>query len=97
MIEREDADNEKYYLKFPCPFIQKRLFNYFSDEIFEDVGSLYDPLEEIDDAITEDSLSIRNIMKRYRSYLIKNRDWALKNAPRRSDMRIYEAVFHFNI
>jgi len=97
VIGREDADNGKYYLKFTCPFIQKRLFNYFAEEIFEYMGKLYDPFEEIDDAITEGSLCIRNIMKRYREYLIKNRDWALKNAPRRSDLRVFEAVFHFNL
>ena len=97
VVEREESGDEKYYLKFPCPFVQKRLFNYFAEEIFEYVGKLYDPLEDLDDAITEDSLNIRNIIKRYGSYLIKNRDWALKNAPRRSDMRIYEAVFHFNL
>jgi len=97
VTECEDAGDEKYFLKFPCPFIQKRLFNYFSDEIFAYMGKLYDPFEYLEDAITEDSLNIRNIIRMYRGYLIKNRDWALKNAPRRSDMRIYEAVFHFNL
>ena len=34
----------------------------------------------------------------YRQYLAKNRDWLLKDAPRRkTDLRIYEAVFHFNL
>jgi hypothetical protein len=29
--------------------------------------------------------------------LKKNRGWLLKDAPRREDMRIYEAVYHFNL
>ncbi len=27
----------------------------------------------------------------------KNREWLLKKAPRRSDLRIFEAVYHFNL
>ena len=27
----------------------------------------------------------------------KNRDWLLKDAPKRKDMRIFEAVYHFNL
>ena len=29
--------------------------------------------------------------------MLKNKHWLLKNAPRRSDLKIYEAVFHFNL
>ena len=97
VIDIEKTADGKRYMKFPCPFVQKRLFNYFSHEISGYVGKLYEPFEELNDAVTEDNLNIRNIMKRYKTYLIKNRDWLLKDAPRRSDMRIYEAVFHFNL
>ena len=90
-------EDKKLYTKFPCPFVQKRLFNYFSNELFEYVGELYDPLEDMEDAISENNLSIKNIIKRYRTYLIKNKNWILKSAPKRSDLRIYEAVFHFNL
>jgi len=93
----EETDTGERYIKFPCPFVQKRLFNYFANEISKYVGKLYQPFEDLDDAITEDSLNIRNIMKRYRRYLVNNRNWLLKDAPRRSDMKIYEAVFHFNL
>ncbi len=94
---RETGSKTKYYVKFSCPFVQKRLFNYFSGEMFKEMGRLHEPFEDIDDAITEKSLNIRNIIKKYHAYLIKNREWSLKNAPRRSDLRIYEAVFHFNL
>ena len=93
----EKTEDNKLYAKFTSPFIQKRLFNYFSNELFAYLGNLYDPFEDFDDTITANSLNIRNIIKQYRGYLIKNRDWAFKNAPRRTDMRIYEAVFHFNL
>ena len=96
VIDLDEADG-KVYVKFPSPFIHKRLFSYFVREISGETGRLYDPLEDIDNAVTKDELNIRNIVMLYNQYLIKNRDWILKNAPRRSDMRIYEAVFHFNL
>jgi hypothetical protein len=97
VIDREEDEDGKVYVKFPSPFIHKRLFNYFAREISKEIGRLYDPFEDLDDAITEENLNINNIVKRYNKYLIKNRDWTLKNAPRRSDMRVHEAVFHFNL
>jgi hypothetical protein len=97
VIDIEETSDVKHYMKFPCPFVQKRLFNYFANEISGYVGKLYEPFEDLDDTINDTELNVRNIMKRYRAYLISNRDWLLKNAPRRSDMKIYEAVFHFNL
>ena len=97
VIDVEQTADKKFYAKFPCPFIQKRLFNHFADDIFDFIDDLYDPFEDLKPAIDDTSLNIRNIMKLYRSYLMKNRDWILKNAPRRSDMKIYEAVYHFNL
>ncbi len=85
------------YTRFPCPFIQKRLFNYFSDELFNYTGKLIDPFDELKDVIYDDSINFRNLMKRYEVYLQKNSSWLFKDVPRRSDLRIYEAVFHFNL
>ena len=96
VIDREKLEAGKYHLKFPCPFVQKRLFNYFADQITGYVGKLYEPFEDLDDAINETEINIKNIMKRYHRYLLNNKHWLLKNAPRRTDLKIYEAVFHFN-
>ena len=87
----------RYYTKFSCPFVQKRLFNHFSYEIFEHIGAPYKPFEDLSDSITDTDLYLKNILRRYEQYLKKNKDWLLKDAPRRSDMRIYEAIFHFNL
>ncbi|VEN73236.1 conserved hypothetical protein [Candidatus Desulfarcum epimagneticum] len=97
IISGEHESETESYVKFSSPFVQKRLFNYFADEIFEYTDEFHDPFEPLDDAITEDSLNIRNIIKLYRKYLVKNRDWIFSDAPRRSDLRVYEAVFHFNL
>jgi hypothetical protein len=61
------------------------------------MGRLVQPFESLADIITEKSINIRNLIKQYEKYLKKNRDWLLKDAPRRKDLRIYEAVFHFNL
>jgi hypothetical protein len=97
IIDNEQKSDTETYVKFSSPFVQKRLFNYFADELFDYIQDFYDPFDDMDDAITSEYLNIRNIMKRYRKYLIKNRKLIFSNAPRRADMRVYEAVFHFNL
>ncbi|QTA90865.1 AAA-like domain-containing protein [Desulfonema magnum] len=96
VVTREKSRG-KNYVRFPCPFVQKRLFNYFSHELFPNMGTIYEPFEDTDDIVTEYTLNVKNLMGRYEKHLQKNRDWMLRDAPRRSDLRIYEAVFHFNL
>jgi len=84
-------------VRFSCPFVQKRLFDYFSDELFGYMGKIHEPFEDMSNTITEKTLNIRNLMRRFEIHLKKNREWLLDEAPRRKDMRIFEAVFHFNL
>lgn len=94
VIDEEKAGHKLYYVRFSCPFVQKRIFNYFSSQIFKHLGLLIHPL----DAINEETLHIPNIIKRYQAYLKKNKEIFFKNVPRRKDdMRIYEAIYHFNL
>jgi hypothetical protein len=37
----EEDHKIAHYLKFTCPFVQKRLFNYFSRTLFRHLGELY--------------------------------------------------------
>ncbi len=97
VVDREIVDEATYYLRFPCPFVQKRLFNYFAYDIFPEVGRLYAPFENLDDTITDEHLNIPNLLRRYANYLQENRHWLLKEAPRRTDLRVREAVYHFNL
>jgi len=93
----QELSTEGYMLRFPCPFVQKRLFSYFAYELFNDMGKIFEPFVDISDTITDTTLNIPNLLRRYEAHLRKNRDWMLKDAPRRSDMRVREAVFHFNL
>ncbi|MEZ4863614.1 MAG: AAA-like domain-containing protein [Caldilineaceae bacterium] len=86
------------YLKFASPFVQKRLFNYFAHELFMGLDRLYDPFADMSETITDERLHVPNLMRHYERYLQKNQGWLFKNAPRRkTDERIYEAVYHFNL
>lgn len=97
VIDWERESEDEWYVKFPCPFVQKRLFNFFSRTLFRDVGRLHPPFENLEDTITEERLNVRRLLQRYEEYLHQNRDWLLKDVPRRADLRPYEAVYHFNL
>ena len=98
VIDVEKAGDGKYYLKFSCPFVQISLFDYFSNRFFSYLGQLIHPLDAMNDAINEETLHIPNIVNRYRAYLKKNQATFFKDVPRRKDdMRIYEAIYHFNL
>jgi hypothetical protein len=90
--------SQKNYVKFSCPYIQKRLFNAFARELFVEMDRLYDPFEDLSDTITDETLNLRRLLLRYEQYLQANRQLVLKNAPRRQkDLRVYEAVFQFHL
>jgi hypothetical protein len=98
VIDYEVAADGDYYVRFASPFVQKRLFNYFAHDLFRHLGGLYDPFEDLSPIINSQQLHIRNLMQLYERYLQKNRHWLFKDAPRRStDLRIFEAVYHFNL
>ncbi|MDM8562554.1 AAA-like domain-containing protein [Candidatus Marithioploca araucensis] len=97
VVSVEQVSLSENYVKFPCPYIQKRLFNYFARELYhEEMNGLYDPFDDLSDTITDDNLNIPQLLLRYEQYLQANHERVLKNAPRREDLRVYEAVFHFH-
>ena len=98
VVDWEQVAPGTYYTKFPCPFVQKRLFNYFAYELFQHMGRTYDPFEDLNSIITETHLNVVNLLRRYERYWQENRAWLLKDVPRRkTDLRVYEAVYHFNL
>ncbi len=97
VVSAEQVSLSKNYVKFSCPYIQKQLFSYFATELFQEMLGLYDPFEDLSDTITNDSICIPQLLRRYEQYLQANRERVLKNAPRRVDLRVYEAVFHFHL
>jgi len=97
VVEVEQVSLSENYVKFPCPYIQKQLFSYFAEELYhEEMDGLYAPFEDLSDTITDEGLHIPQLLHRYEQHLQANREQVLKNAPRREDLRVYEAVFHFH-
>ncbi|HLP61945.1 MAG TPA: hypothetical protein VK186_24090, partial [Candidatus Deferrimicrobium sp.] len=97
LVDYEIENRTDYYVKFSSPFVQKRLFNYFSNEYFNDLGMLVEPFLKLGHIITPAHLDIIEILKIYQRYLDRNKNWLFKRAPRRSDQRLFEAIFHFNL
>jgi hypothetical protein len=98
VVSIEEVSLTEYYVKFPCPYIQKRLFNYFARELYRKIDGLYDPFEDLSDSITDQNIDIRRLLQRYEQYLQANREMVLKDAPRRkNDLRVFEAVFQFHL
>jgi len=98
VIDVEQVSLNENYVKFPSPYVQKRLFNAFARELFQEMDRLYDPFEDLSDTITDEGLNIRRLLQRYEHYLQANREMVLKNAPRRQkDLRVFEAVFQFHL
>ena len=97
VIEIESAP-ANLFAKFPSPFVQKRLFYSFSAELFNRLGNLYQPFEDLSPIISATALQVPALIRRYELYLQQNRTWLFKDAPRRTtDLRIFEAVYHFNL
>ena len=97
-IAQDKSGGYRRYLKFPSPFVQKRLFNYFAHDLFMGLKRLYDPFTDLSNTMSDTHLDIVHIVRLYEDYLHKNRGWLFKNAPRRkTDEHIYEAVYHFSL
>jgi len=97
VIDPESVPGDGVYVKFASPFVQKRLFNFFSNDIFKEMGELLEPFYNVKEFYFPDRLDIEVMLEHYQAYLDENKGWLFKDAPRRSDMRVYEAVFHFNL
>ncbi|MEM7533797.1 MAG: AAA-like domain-containing protein [Chloroflexota bacterium] len=96
VIDFEEVETSQF-VKFPNPFVQKRLFNSFAYEMFEGLGRLYDPFMDMANVITPTTLNVPNILRLYEAYLKEHRATILKDAPLRADLRVHEATFHFHL
>jgi len=73
VIEPEKVSPTEFHVRFANPFVQIQLFNYFSNEIFHYMGRLVEPFDTLEDTITEKHLNTVNLIKRYQTYLVKNK------------------------
>jgi hypothetical protein len=97
VIDEEVVNRGASYVRFPSPFVQKRLFNRFADDIFPDTATLYPAFTNLDHILTPTGLHVKNLLRLYEQYVQRNHTWLFQGAPRRTDLRLYEAVYHFNL
>jgi len=96
LFERSLEDKKKIFAKFSSPFVQKRLFNRFANELYPHMGQIIKPFENINHIYNGEAINIKNMLIRFERYLRENKEWLLKDAPRRkSDLQIFEATYQF--
>jgi hypothetical protein len=88
--------------RFSSPFIQLRLYNALTRDLFEDSlpAPAIEPLDALDDVFLHDALDLGALLQRYKGFLgrlaAKGQDpW--KEQPLRRDLRLREAAGHFHL
>ncbi len=88
--------------RFSSPFIQLRLYNALTHDLFEDRFPVLaiEPLDTIEDVFASTELDLAALLQRYKGYLArlkgKGQDpW--RGQPRRADLNLTEAVGHFHL
>jgi len=88
--------------RFSSPFIQERLYNALSDDLVGDRTPILalEPLDDLADVFEGDALNLPAVLDRYKAYLRRLAANGLdpwREQPRRSDLRLTEAVGHFHL
>jgi hypothetical protein len=88
--------------RFSSPFIQERLYNALIDDLVGDRLPILalEPLDDLADVFDGDALDLPALLQRYRAYLARLTARGIdpwKEQPRRSDLRLTEAVGHFHL
>lgn len=96
VITYEESGPGRFYAKFPCPYVQKRLFNRFSGDLTPSVNPELAPLEMLEDVFSPEGLRIDAMLRRYEKWLADH-PGTFAHAPTRSDGRVFEAVYHFHL
>lgn len=84
MIDWAEVSPDEYHIKFPLPFVQKRLFQAFAGDIAPDSGRLHAPFADLSDTSTEDTLYVPTLLRRAEVYFRKSHSWLFRDAPHRS-------------
>jgi len=88
--------------RFSSPFIQERLYNALTDHLVGDRTPILavEILDDLADVFAGESLDLPALLERYKAYLTRLEakgfdPW--EEQPRRSDLRLTEAVGHFHL
>jgi hypothetical protein len=106
VIEPEKITGEsgepRYVCRFSSPFVQLRLYNDFTRDLFESrlPSLVLDPFDRLAEVFQGPEIDTAALLDRYRAYLGRLSDKGLdpwQAQPRRSDLHLTEAVGHFHL
>lgn len=63
VVDRE-KENGQNYLRFSCPFVQKRLFGHFPRKLLPYLGTLFEPFEDVRHILTDTDLDVTALIRR---------------------------------
>jgi len=98
----DEQGNEVEICRFSSPFVQERLYNALTDHLVGDRLPIL-PLEVLDDladVFAGDRMNLPALLERYRAYLARLGAQGInpwEGQPRRSDLRLTEAVGQFHL
>lgn len=88
--------------RFSSPFVQERLYNALTDDLFgEDLPiPALDPQDNLEGVLAHDAIDLAALLERYEAFLVRLAARGLdpwKEQPRRTDLRLTEAVGHLHL
>lgn len=102
-IARKPSGEDYRVCRFTSPFVQMCLYDALSRELLGDHIQLLplDPLDDLADVFSGDSLNLPALLRRYKDYLQRLKAKGLnpwKDQPcRKTDLQLTEAVGHFHL
>ncbi len=97
VISYEETEDFSY-VKFPCPFVQEKLFRHFSLKIGQAHRDLLvDPFIDLTSVINDEEININKLLELYQDYYTSHKEWLKEHAQRRVDLQIKEVVHHFQL
>jgi len=93
---------DKVVCRFSSPFVQLRLYSSLTNDMFGDRGPLLEVefTDSLADVFTPEGINAPKLLERYRGYLKRLKAKGIDpwvGQPRRTDLKLTEAVGHFHL
>ncbi len=99
---KDEKNRTALVCRFSSPFIQERIYNALTADLVNHTSRVLalEPFDDLSDVFHETGLQLSALLSRYRDYIGRLKaaglnPWA--DQPRRSDLRLTEAVGHFHL
>ncbi|MBF0227474.1 MAG: AAA-like domain-containing protein [Desulfobacterales bacterium] len=101
-INIDPSGKKNYVCRFSSPFVQRRLYNALTMDIIGERMPIttLNPLDDLSDVFENKDINVPSLLARYKDYLKRLKARGInpwKEQPRRTDLRLTEAVGHFHL